>query len=84
MNQIKNDLQRHQVPLLNITPKTPVLHRQTSKTAIILKFFIHKLDASLQITVHVQNFFKWKMKNKRKPKRANRVRPARLFVGARK
>lgn len=28
---------------------------KTRKTAIILKFFIHKLDASLQITLHGQN-----------------------------
>ena len=40
---------------------TQIIHREASKTAIILKFFIHKLDASLQITVHGQNFFKWKM-----------------------
>lgn len=40
-----------------------IIHRDPSKTAIILKFFIHKLDASLQITVHGQNVFKWKMKN---------------------
>lgn len=32
----------------------------------VLKFFIHKLDASLQITVHGQNFFKCRMKNKTK------------------
>lgn len=34
---------------------TQIIHREASKTAIILKFFIHKLDASLQIILHGQN-----------------------------
>lgn len=61
-----------------------ITHSEAHRSAIILKFFIHKLDASLQITVHGQNFFKWKMRNKRKPKRANGARLSFLFVCVRK
>ena len=35
------------------------------RSVIVLKFFIHKLDAGLQSTVHGQNF-KCKMRNKSK------------------
>lgn len=59
-----------------------IIHRDPSKTAIILKFFIHKLDASLQITVHGQNVFKWKIKNQTKASR--RCQAWSSFVRARK